>query len=118
MSSVFSTANSNLVKLDLYNTTVTANTNIAPQNITASIQGASLFIIYITVDTAGSLSVVRNFFQAGQIVETFAAEVANQPNFHNIEVSFNEILNFRYSAGAVMKKLTVIEIVPLTFHPI
>jgi hypothetical protein len=73
------------------------NTNTQLANYSLATLG-SIFNINIAVDTAVSLMLARTNATSGFLdTEVFAAEVANQPSWHN-QVSMGEQINFQLSA--------------------
>lgn len=105
------------MKVDLFNTAVTANTPILGSTISGSIQPFGIMLIYITAANAGSLSIKRTGLDGvTTVTETYAAEVANQPNWHNFQASWKETFNFQYSVNTTFLKFGVAEVVPLTIH--
>ena len=103
------------MKVDLFNTAATANTPILTTPISGTVMPFGIMVIYITVANAGSLSMKRTLYNT-TVTETFAAEVANQPNWHNFQASWNETFNFQFSVSTTLLKFGVAEIVPLTMH--
>lgn len=74
-------------------------------------QDSTLFCIYITISAADSLIVTRLQTSTNNtITETMAAEVANQPNWHVIQVTQFEQINFQISGSCNILKLTVMEV--------
>jgi hypothetical protein len=72
-----------------------ANTQPANYSVETAHLG-SIFNINIAVDTAVSLMLIRTNATSGFIdTEVFAAEEANQLNWHNPEVSMGEQINFQ-----------------------
>lgn len=109
---------SNTPLLDIFNVGVTANTNIvtttnnpeATAYLTPFMQRSSVFSIYICLSAAASLVIKRTQTATNvTITETLAAEVANQPAWHSIQVSGFELINFQLSAPATILKLCVME---------
>lgn len=107
--------NSLTMKVDLFNGAVTSNTSILSSQISGSIQPWGIMLIYITAANAGSLSIKRTGIDGvTTVTETYAAEVANQPNWHNFQASWGEKFNFTYSVSTTFLKFGVAEVVPLT----
>jgi hypothetical protein len=102
---------SNTMKVDLFNKSVTANTNILSSPISFSVQPVGIGYIYICPVGAGSLSIKQTLY-GNTVTITFPAETANQPAFHSFEASWNETLNFQYSQTTTLSKFVVWEVVP------
>jgi hypothetical protein len=114
------------MKLDIFGPlAVTATTNIVSSTMKTTVnpyglnylqstgQACSIFVVYISISAADSLIVTRLQTSTNNaITEQFAAEVANQPNWHAFEVSQYEQINLQLSGSCNILKLTVMEVKP------
>ncbi|MEM3858255.1 MAG: hypothetical protein QXV17_03270 [Candidatus Micrarchaeaceae archaeon] len=104
-----------ILKASIFNTSVSANTNILPSNISPTYSLAS-FRIYASFGSSGVLSVVRT--RSGTTVsETLNGGTplnANSAYIFDIIVESGETINLQYSASATALVLKVIEIPLLT----
>jgi hypothetical protein len=94
----------------IFNTSVTANTNILSQSI-APTRSPVLFRIYASFDTAGILSVVRT---KGTVTVVEQLNSGNNLNANcayifDIVVESGETINLRYSVNATCLVLKVVE---------
>jgi hypothetical protein len=103
-----------IVKASIFNTAVTANTNILSQNVTPSqaLSGyCSIFRIQCCFDTAGVLSLVRT--KGGTtITEQLNSGVSLNANclyIFDFLVEPGESINLQYSVNATAKELKVVE---------
>jgi hypothetical protein len=120
----------NLVKFDAFNMAVTANTNIINSSQSATVnpyggnyvttgpmsaQNEGIFVIYLEFSGVAQLAVVRTQTSTAQTVTgLFAAEVAQQPNWHSIAATQYEQLNFQVTASITLNKFTVMEVSPIS----
>ena len=98
----------------VFNTSVSAGTNIFSSDLTPS-ASVSIFRIYAAFDTAGVLSVVRSD-GTSTVVENLnegASLAANAAYIFDIIVESGYSINLRYSVDATCLYLIVIEIVSM-----
>jgi hypothetical protein len=94
----------------VFNTSVTANTNIFSTDLSPT-RSPVLFRIYATFDTAGVLSVVRTRGTVSVVEQLNSGNNlnANCAYIFDIVVEEGETINFQYSANATCLVLKIIE---------
>jgi hypothetical protein len=114
----------NVKQLDIFGPlAVAATTNIVSSSLKTVVnpygksylqstgQDCSVFVVYISISAADSLIVTRLQTSTNNtITEQFAAEVANQPNWHAFEVTQYEQINLQLSGSCNILKLCVMEV--------
>jgi len=104
-----------VVKASIFNTSVSANTNIFSNNLTPT-NSPTVFRIYATFSAAGTLTVKRTK-SATTISETLNggnALSANAAYIFDIIVESGETINLQYSVAATALVLKVIELPVMT----
>ena len=95
----------------VFNTSVTANTNILSQNI-APTRSPVLFRIYATFNASGVLSVVRKQGTVSVVEQLNGGNPlnANAAHIFDIIVEQGETINLQYSVSATCLVLKVVEV--------
>jgi hypothetical protein len=94
----------------VFNTSITANTNILSQNI-APTRSPVIFRIYATFDASGVLIVVRTkgTTTVSELLNSGNPLNANAAHIFDIIVEQGETINLRYSVSATCLVLKVVE---------
>jgi hypothetical protein len=94
----------------VFNTSITANTNIFSQGI-APTRSPVIFRIYATFDASGVLSVVRTkgTTTVSELLNSGNPLNANAAHIFDIIVEQGETINFQYSVNATCLVLKVVE---------
>jgi len=100
-----------IIKASLFNTSVSANTNILSSDITPTNSPAT-FRIYATFDTAGVLSVMRtrSSTTVAEQLNGGSQLTAGAPYIFDIIVESGDSINLQYSVNATLLVLKIIEI--------
>ncbi|MCI4411765.1 MAG: hypothetical protein JHC38_08865 [Thiotrichales bacterium] len=113
--STFKNLLSPLLKASVFNTSVTANTNILSSSLSPT-YSPTTFRIYATFNTAGTLNVVRTKGSTS-VTEQLNNGIslnANAVYIFDILVESGETINLQYSANATALVLKIIEIPNVT----
>jgi len=98
-------------KARLFNTPITANTDILSEDITPTYAPA-IFRIYVCFSQDGVLTIKRTY-QGNTVTEYVNSGVpltSNSPYTFDIIVDEGESINLRYSVDATVLKLSIVEI--------
>jgi len=118
-------AANNTIRFSLVNFPATANTALVTTTnnpagtayISSTLQGTSggsIFNVYLCLSAAVSLVVNRYVLSQAYIsLETFPVEVAGQPNWHSLQVSPFDQINFQLSGPATINIMRVMEPKPV-----
>ncbi|MCI4409222.1 MAG: hypothetical protein JHC26_09030 [Thermofilum sp.] len=104
-----------ITKASIFNTSVTANTNILSSGISPT-NSPTVFRIYSTFNTGGNLIVTRtkSGTTINETLNSGAVLSANSPYIFDIIVESGETINLQYSVNATALVLKVIEIPTMT----
>jgi hypothetical protein len=100
------------VKVDIFNKAVLANQNILTADIVPDHTPISYFVIYVAMQSTGTLSVMRTAGAqtVSEQLNNNSAFVANTGYTFTIPVSQNETINLRYDNNVTISKLLIVEV--------
>ena len=108
------TAGDVIEKGNVFNTAVTANTNIFSSNLSPSQAPLAFFLIYAVFQGAGKLKIRRTVSGTtanAEILNSDTDLTANAAYVFSVPVSENESINVQYSASVTATKLVVMEVI-------